>query len=77
MIGDFLKPGLLDGLLAISVDQTATVHATAALLDGLAWFPLLRHFTVLSLALLDDVHADLHAETLLRLSELHLVWWLD
>lgn len=38
---------------------------------------LLRHFSPFSLAFLDDVHADLHPQTLLVLAELVVQWLMD
>ena len=77
MVGDLHEPGLFDGLLAISVNKCAALHA--ALLSNLTttWHPLLGHLSELSLALIDDVHSDLHPQFFLFFCQLYFFWGID
>ena len=77
MVGDLHEPGLFDGFLAISVNKCAALHT--ALLSNLAvaWLPLLGHLSELSLALIDDVHSDLHPQFFLFFCQMYFFWGLD
>jgi hypothetical protein len=75
VIGDLHEPGLLDGLFALQIDQGPTAEAALAPFGGLvAGIPLLGHLIMFSLALLNNMHSNLHPELLLRLCKFHLHW---
>ena len=77
MVGDLHKPRLFDGLLALFINKGTALHATLLSDLAAAWLPLLGHFSELSLALVDDVHTDLHTKFFLVFGQFYFFWGID